>query len=260
MALFALMVAFFILFSDGHHASPFPLPTPHGLVGTDGVGHFNPQGALSQHRGANSLLRWVLLRSRCQFSLLDHQTLHSHPCGLPALAESGHSTPQLSGSTANQSFRHGHLGGLDCQHEQHRCCDHHLRHAAGTRIFTPHLHGTGPGLRILGTGLFIRVFLLHAVRNGLSRPGLAGYASMMPAPTASPALTAFYAMNAFHGFGAIPARTASTIQSFGWSFCLDWRRQSFPLPGLFSMASLPQRPSWAGAIHGWYSSGLRSSR
>ena len=26
MALFALMVAFFILFSDGHHASPFPLP------------------------------------------------------------------------------------------------------------------------------------------------------------------------------------------------------------------------------------------
>ena len=25
MALFALMVAFFILFSDGHHASPFPL-------------------------------------------------------------------------------------------------------------------------------------------------------------------------------------------------------------------------------------------
>jgi hypothetical protein len=68
------LVAFFILFSDGHHASPFPLPTPHGLVGTDGVGHFNPQGALSQHRGANSLLRWVLLRSRCQFSLLDHQT------------------------------------------------------------------------------------------------------------------------------------------------------------------------------------------
>ena len=48
------------------------------MVGTDGVGHFNPQGALSQHRGANSLLRWVLLRSRCQFSLLDHQTLHSH--------------------------------------------------------------------------------------------------------------------------------------------------------------------------------------
>ena len=47
------------------------------LAGTDGVGHFNPQGALSQHRGANSLLRWVLLRSRCQFSLLDHQTLHS---------------------------------------------------------------------------------------------------------------------------------------------------------------------------------------
>ena len=37
------------------------------------MGHFKPQGALSQHRGANSLLRWVLLRSRCQFSLLDHQ-------------------------------------------------------------------------------------------------------------------------------------------------------------------------------------------
>ena len=39
------------------------------------MGHFKPQGALSQHRGANSLLRWVLLPSSCQFSLLDHQTL-----------------------------------------------------------------------------------------------------------------------------------------------------------------------------------------
>jgi hypothetical protein len=48
-----------------------------------GMGHFKPQGALSQHRGANSLLRWVLLRSRCQFSLLDHQIPHPAPRGPP---------------------------------------------------------------------------------------------------------------------------------------------------------------------------------
>jgi hypothetical protein len=61
-----------------------------GLDATDGVGHFKPQGALSQHRGANSLLRWVLLRSRCQFSLLDHQTLHAAGARLPRGCLSAH--------------------------------------------------------------------------------------------------------------------------------------------------------------------------
>src|SRR5512138_664208 len=89
---------------------------------TDGVGHFKPQGALSQHRGANSLLRWVLLRSRCQFSLLDHQTLHSQPaftlCSLHAYipVETTYSQGQLHPCRSGAICSSSHILSIHSHH------------------------------------------------------------------------------------------------------------------------------------------------
>jgi divalent metal cation (Fe/Co/Zn/Cd) transporter len=61
MALFALMVAFFILFSDGHHASSSPVVVythPAIPVDTDALGQMVMVGVLIGTSGVADATRW----------------------------------------------------------------------------------------------------------------------------------------------------------------------------------------------------------